>query len=44
MISKYNEMIYTPQYFFFTMKQIPQWARASSLSRVYDHTQTHHTR
>ena len=27
---------------FFTMAQQPQWARASSLSRIHDHTQTHH--
>jgi hypothetical protein len=26
------------------MTQQPQWARASSLSRLHDHTQTHHTR
>jgi len=30
---------------FLTMAQQPlQWARASSLSRIHDHTQTHHTR
>jgi len=27
---------------FFVASQ-PQWARASSLSRFFDHTQTHHT-
>ena len=26
------------------MAQQPQWANASSLSRIHDHTQTHHTR
>jgi hypothetical protein len=26
------------------MAQQPQWARASSLSRLHYHTQTHHTR
>jgi hypothetical protein len=30
--------------FFFTMAQQPQWAKAYSLSRIHDHTQTHHTR
>jgi len=26
------------------MVQQPQWVEASSLSRIHDHTQTHHTR
>jgi len=26
------------------MARQPQWAKASSLSRIHDHTQTHHTR
>ena len=30
--------------FFFTMALHPRWAKASSLSRLHDHTQTHHTR
>ena len=30
--------------FFFTTVQHPQWAKASSLSKIHDHTQTHHTR
>jgi len=30
--------------YFFTMAQHPQWFEASSLSRIHDHTQTHHTR
>ena len=28
---------------FFSTLQQPYWAKASSLSRIYDHTQTHHT-
>jgi hypothetical protein len=28
----------------FPMARQPQWVRASSLSRLHDHTQTHHTR
>jgi hypothetical protein len=31
-------------YNFFLCCKSPQWAWASSLSRIYDHTQTHHTR
>lgn len=30
--------------FFFTMVQQPYWAKASTLSRIHDHSQTHHTR
>ena len=32
--------------FFFLLSWLkpPQWARTTSLSRLYDHTQTHHTR
>ena len=30
--------------FFFTTVQLRQWAKTSLLSRIYDHTQTHHTR
>ena len=30
--------------FFFTMAQQHQWAKAFSLSRIHDHTQTHYTR
>jgi hypothetical protein len=30
--------------FFGTMAQQSQWNEASSLSRIHDHTQTHHTR
>jgi len=26
------------------MAQQPQWAKASSLLKIHDHTQTHHTR
>jgi len=26
------------------MAQQPQWAKASSLLRIHDHTQTHHIR
>jgi hypothetical protein len=29
---------------FFSMEQQPQWLRAFSLSRLHDHTQTHHIR
>jgi len=29
--------------FFFTMAQQPKWAKAPSLSRSHDHTQTHLT-
>jgi hypothetical protein len=29
---------------FFLGATAPQWVRASSLSRLYDYTQTHHTR
>jgi hypothetical protein len=29
--------------FFFTMVQHPSWAKASSMSRIHDPTQTHHT-
>jgi len=32
------------QFFFVSWRLSPQWARASSLSRLHDHTQTHHTR
>jgi hypothetical protein len=28
---------------FFTIAQQPQWAKASSLLRIHDHIQTHHT-
>jgi hypothetical protein len=28
---------------FFQFGSSPQWARAPSLSRLHDHTQTHHT-
>jgi len=28
----------------FTVAQQPWWAKASSLSRLHDHTQTHNTR
>jgi hypothetical protein len=31
-------------YIFFQRRNSSQWARASSLSRLHDHTQTHHTR
>ena len=31
-------------YFFFTRAQQPWWAKVSTLSRIHDHTQTHHTR
>jgi hypothetical protein len=37
----------TPLYIFFTMAQqspLPRWAKASALSRIPDHTQTHHSR
>jgi hypothetical protein len=33
-----------PSNFFFTMAQQPHWAKALSLSRIHDHTQTHNTR
>jgi hypothetical protein len=29
-------------YIFVSWCNSPQWAKASSLSRLYDHTQTHH--
>jgi hypothetical protein len=29
---------------FFIMAKQPKWDKASSLLRIYDHTQTHHTR
>jgi len=29
---------------FITVAQQPQWAKASSMSRIHDPTQTHHTR
>jgi hypothetical protein len=29
---------------FFPWHKSPQWARSSSLSRLHDHPQTHHTR
>ena len=32
------------QLLLFPMAQQPQWARVSSLSRLHDHTQTHHSR
>jgi len=31
-------------YFLFPQLDSPQWAKASSLSSLRDHTQTHHTR
>jgi len=31
-------------YDFVTMAQHPKWAKASLLSRIYDHIQTHRTR
>jgi len=30
--------------FFFSFRNSPWWATASSLSRIHDRTQTHHTR
>jgi hypothetical protein len=30
-------------FLFFPWRNSPQWASASSLSRLHDHTQTHHT-
>jgi len=35
---RFDEMI-----FFLPWHYSPQWAKASSLSRIHDHTQTHHT-
>ena len=29
--------------YFFIMEQQPQWTKASSLFRIHDHTQTHHS-
>jgi len=31
-------------FFFGSWLNSPQWVRVSSISRLYDHTQTHHTR
>jgi len=37
-----NECTYVNRmYFLFTMAQEPQWAKASSLSRIHDQTQLH---
>jgi hypothetical protein len=34
----------SPMTFFLTTAQQPQWAMASSLSRIHDRSQTHHSR
>jgi hypothetical protein len=40
LIFKYFNQFYT----FFQRRNSPQWAKVSSLSRLHDHTQIHHTR
>jgi hypothetical protein len=39
-----GSLLYRRIYIFFPWCNSSQWARASSLSRLHDHTQTHHTR
>ena len=38
-----NIRMVSPTQFIFSWRNSPQWARASSLSRLHDHTQTHQT-
>jgi hypothetical protein len=44
LVRRNRTFFFTAWFFSIQWRNSPQWARASSLSRLHDHTQTHHTR